>query len=59
MAGFLVKQFVERAYVIAAGIMGLSWVLSAGLVFLIPREEVAFAGEEEETASSSSVEDID
>lgn len=56
VAGFLVKQFVDRAYVIAAGIMGLSWLLSATLIFFIPREASA---EEEDAETQASASDID
>lgn len=41
LSGLLVKQFVENAYMLTAGIMGLSWVISAVLIALIPREKAS------------------
>lgn len=58
-AGLLVKQFMVKAYVIAAGVMGLGWIISAALIFFIPREEAALEEDEEETEASSGMEDID
>lgn len=58
-AGLLVKQFIVKSYVIAAGIMGLGWVISTALIFFIPREMVALEENEEEITISSGMEDID